>query len=124
LIDCGGDYVRGVWFNQPWMRQRLLMGQTVLFSGKPKRHQGRWEFGHPQIQWLDEDDSSTAAESAGNVLPRYGLTEGLRMHEMRRMTRNAAEDFADIIADPLPAAYRESLKLPVLSEAVRRLHIP
>ncbi|MGD9857502.1 MAG: DEAD/DEAH box helicase, partial [Planctomycetaceae bacterium] len=124
LIDCGGDYVRGVWFNQPWMRQRLLMGQSVLFSGKPKRHQGRWEFAHPQVQWLDDDDSSNASASAGKLLPRYGLTEGLRMHEMRRMTRNAAEDFADKIADPLPTEFRATHKLPELREAVRRLHGP
>ncbi len=124
LIDCGGEYVRGVWFNQPWMLKRLQMNQSVLFSGKPKRHQGRWEFPHPQVQWLDDDDSTTAPDSAGNVLPRYGLTEGLRMHEMRRMTRSAAEDFAPRIADPLPASFRDMMNLPVLCEAVLRLHVP
>jgi ATP-dependent DNA helicase RecG len=120
LIAAGGDYVRGVWFNQPWMRKRLLMGQTVMFSGKPKRHQGRWEFSHPHIQWLEEDD----AESAAGVLPRYPLTEGIRMHEMRRMTRSAAQEFADGIADPLPADFRRQHRLPALSEAVHRLHEP
>ncbi len=120
LLDCGGDYVRGVWFNQPWMRKRLMMGTRVLFTGKPKRHQWRWEFGHPQVQWLDDDDSG---EGIG-LLPRYGLTEGLRMHEMRRMTQNAAEDFASDIPDALPEAYRETMKLPVLGAAVKGLHLP
>ena len=120
LIDSAGDYVRGVWFNQPWMRQRLVMGQTVVFSGKPKRHQGRWEFAHPHIQWLDEED----ANPAGGVLPRYGLTEGLSMQEMRRMTRSAAEEYADAIPDPIPESLRQQHQLPALNEAVRRLHVP
>ncbi|MEZ6053454.1 MAG: ATP-dependent DNA helicase RecG [Planctomycetaceae bacterium] len=120
LLDCGGDYVRGVWFNQPWMRKRLMMGSKVLFTGKPKRHQGRWEFGHPQVQWLDDDDSG---EGVG-LLPRYGLTEGLRMHELRRMTQNAAEDFAEFIPDALPQSFRQKLKLPALNMAVNGLHLP
>ncbi|MBX3437149.1 MAG: ATP-dependent DNA helicase RecG [Planctomycetaceae bacterium] len=124
LLDCDGDYVRGVWFNQPWMRQRMLMGQPVLFTGKPKRHQGRWEFTHPQVQWLDDDDSSATQDGPGRILPRYGLTEGLRMHEMRRMTSSAAEGFADKIADPLPATFRATLQLPALSEAIHRLQMP
>jgi ATP-dependent DNA helicase RecG len=120
LIESSGDYVRGVWFNQPWMRQRLIVGQTVVFSGKPKRHQGRWEFAHPHVQWLDEAD----ADPDGGVLPRYGLTEGISMQEMRRMTRAAVEDFAESVADPLPAALRRNLQLPNLGEAVGRLHLP
>ena len=35
LIDCQDDFVRGIWFNQPWMRKKLWEGQPVLFSGKP-----------------------------------------------------------------------------------------
>jgi ATP-dependent DNA helicase RecG len=121
LISAGRDYVRGVWFNQPWMRQRLVMGQTVLFTGKPKRHQGRWEFGHPHIQWLEEEDEPGANRG---VLPRYGLTEGLSMQEMRRMTSAAAEDFADVIPDPVPEAFRARHSLPSLPDAVRGLHRP
>ena len=120
LIESSGDYVRGVWFNQPWMRQRLIVGRTVVFSGKPKRHQGRWEFSHPHVQWLDEADE----EPDGGVLPRYRLTEGLTMHEMRRMTRSAADDFADEVDDVLPDSLRRKLQLPSLGEAVRRLHRP
>src|SRR5215510_4081661 len=52
LIDCRDDFVRGLWFNQPWMRQKLPPGTNVLFSGKPKKKLGRWEFNNPRIQYL------------------------------------------------------------------------
>ncbi len=35
LLDCDGGFVRGVWFNQPWMIQKFQDGDNVLFSGKP-----------------------------------------------------------------------------------------
>ena len=120
LLDCGEGYVRGVWFNQPWMLRKFQLDQTVLFSGKPKRHAGRWEMSHPQIQWIEEDDF----ETTGGLLPRYGLTEGLKMYQLRRLTRQVADEFASLISDPFPAAFREHCKLPPLATAIRNLHIP
>ncbi len=120
LLDCDGKYVKGVWFNQSWVLKRFFNGQTVLFSGKPKRRGGRWEISHPQIQFLEDAD----AQETGGVLPRYGLTEGIRMFEMRRIVRNTVEEYARYVVDPLPDKFRTSLELPPLAEAVRGVHRP
>ena len=120
LLDCGGEYLRGVWFNQTWPLHRFRPGETVLFSGKPKRRDGRWEIGHPKIQWIDEDDP----QATGGMLPRYGLTEGLKMHEMRRIVQAAVETHADLVPEYLPAEFREQQQLPVLSHAIRQIHLP
>lgn len=120
LLKCDGGFVRGLWFNQPYMLHRFALGQVVLFSGQPKLREKRWEFSHPRTQFLDVGDS----ESTPGILPRYGLTEGLSMHEFRRATANAAEDFAEAMIDRLPDAFRESLQLPRMSDAVRQLHRP
>lgn len=120
LLDCGHDFVRGVWFNQTWVYQRFVEGSLVLFSGKPKRNARRWEFHHPRVQWLDEDDT----ESHGGVLPRYGLTEGLRMHEMRRIMRIAVEEFSELVPDSLPESFLAGLKLPRVNESLRMVHLP
>ncbi|MGH7200891.1 MAG: DEAD/DEAH box helicase, partial [Planctomycetaceae bacterium] len=120
LLDCGGEYVRGVWFNQVWVQQTFQGGGVVLFSGKPKRHAGRWEFPHPRVQWLEDEEG----ESHGGVLPRYGLTEGLRMHEIRRIIRTAVEQYADAVPEHLPEFFRDELKLPHVGTALRSLHQP
>ena len=122
LLESDGTYVRGVWFNQPWMIHKFHGGESVLFSGKPKRSAGRWEFASPRVQWIGEVDPN--ADVNGGILPRYGLTEGLTMDQMGRIARAAVEGFADLIPDPMPAPLRERLKLPVLREAVRGLHTP
>jgi ATP-dependent DNA helicase RecG len=121
LLDCGTDFVRGVWFNQPWMMKRLRHGEQVLFSGKPKFRQGSWEFSHPHVQSLDEDDPG---DSSQLVIPRYRLTEGLKGTELRRMIAAALDTAEHLIADPLPEQLRKQLKLPHLAQAVRRTHQP
>lgn len=120
LLDCGNEYVRGVWFNQTWVLQKFQPNAVVLFSGKPKRNAGRWEISHPRIQWLDEEDS----QSHGGILPRYGLTEGLKMHELRRITRRAVEDFVEFVPELLPETVRTHAKLPGIRDAIRFLHVP
>lgn len=120
LIDSNGEYVRGTWFNQPWMLNRLRQANNVLFSGKPKKHQGRWEFSHPRIQFLTDDDDITT----GGIVPRYGLTEGLRMHDMHRLMRSAVEQFAESIPEHLPESFLKGESLPTLPAAVRSIHLP
>ncbi|MBX3444514.1 MAG: ATP-dependent DNA helicase RecG [Planctomyces sp.] len=120
LLDCRDDFVRGLWFNQPWMRQKLAPGTHVLFSGKPKRYRGRWEFTHPRVQMLTAEDD----QASGGIVPRYGLTEGLTQVEMQRVVRAAVEMGAAAVADPLPEEFRTEQKLPPLADALRKVHLP
>jgi ATP-dependent DNA helicase RecG len=120
LFDCGEGFVRGVWFNQEWVLRRMRPGDIALVSGKCTRRAGKWEFSHPRLQWLEEDSD----DAVGGVLPKYRLTEGLAMHEMRRIARIVAEDYAHLVPDPLPPEFRDSLKLPALSVALKQLHLP
>lgn len=121
LLDCAGAFLRGVWFNQPWMLQKFHDEDVVLFSGKPKKHAGRWEISHPQIQWLNDDDDS---ETTGGMLPRYALTEGLKMHEMRRIARTAVELGAHLVPEVLPDEFRTRLSLTQVGLALQNVHLP
>ena len=111
LLDCEGQYVRGTWFNQPWMLKKFVNGQQVLFSGKPKRRGGRWEFANPKYQYLEEDADGVA----GEVQPLYRLTEGLKMHHIRRIVQNAVDQFAELVVDPLPLELRAEIDVIDLS---------
>ena len=121
LIDAGDGMVRGSWFNQPWMLKRFDPGQLVLFSGKPKRRGGRWEINNPTVQYLNNDDDG---EAGGGVLPRYRLTEGLRMEDRRAAGRAAVELAADAVVDAMPETFRETMQLPTLPNALAGVHTP
>jgi ATP-dependent DNA helicase RecG len=120
LFQADTGFIRGVWFNQSYMLAKFQDGQRVVLSGKPKFRDRRWEFSHPHVQWLGDDDD----ERGGGVLPKYGLTEGLRQHELRRIIRYAVEDAVEFVVDTWPDALRERLQVPSLAEGLRLLHMP
>ncbi|QDU04652.1 ATP-dependent DNA helicase RecG [Gimesia chilikensis] len=120
LLDCGTGFLKGTWFNQPWVIKRFFQGQLLMFSGKPKRRSGKWEMSHPQYQILEED----LDDPQGVVLPRYSLTEGIKMYQMRRMVRTAVEEYAQLIPDYLPEPFREEHGLLPLAQAVIQMHKP
>ncbi|MEQ9411853.1 MAG: ATP-dependent DNA helicase RecG [Fuerstiella sp.] len=124
LLDCNGQFVRGTWFNQPWMLKKFRDDDHVIFSGKPQRRGGRWEFGNPGIHWLSAEDESENLEDAVGVLPRYPLTDGIKMDAMRRMTRAAVDGYAHLLPEPLPEYYRKHHQLPDLPTAMKWLHTP
>ena len=120
LLQADGGFVRGVFFNQPFMLKKFENGQRVLFSGKPKFQQRRWEFSHPRVQWLGDEDIGTGA----GLFPVYSLTEGLSQHEMRRLMKGVVEDFAPRVADPLPENFRSRAKVVRLTDSLRQVHLP
>jgi len=120
LLQSDGGFVRGVWFNQPYMLRRFELGQRVLFSGKPRFSQRRWEFSHPHLQFLSEDEG----DLSGGMLPRYGLTEGLHQHEMRRLMRQAVEEFGYLVPELLPETFRQRAGISEIKLALSQVHLP
>jgi ATP-dependent DNA helicase RecG len=121
LIDCNGHYVRGLWFNQPWVFKKYRDNEHVVFSGKPQRKAGRWEFNSPRVHILAPDED---IENAAGVLPRYALTDGIKMDSMRRMVRSAVEQYGNLVVDPVPESFRTQHRLPNLPTALRWMHLP
>jgi ATP-dependent DNA helicase RecG len=121
LLQSDGGFVRGLWFNQRYMLRKFEIGQRVLFSGKPKLSTRRWEFSSPRVQWLGDDDDESVG---GGMLPRYGLTDELAQHEMRRLMRNVVEDFAPLVPEVLPEQFRKRVGLCDIGPALRQVHSP
>ena len=121
LFDVGdGEFVRGSWFNQPWMRKKLPDGQPVMLTGKCKRYDGAWEFTSPRVDLL-EGDGELHAERKG-IEPVYALTEGVNQRGLNMLATRAVEGFGQYVCDPLPKAFREKHALPHLRDAAAGLH--
>ena len=120
LVRDGTGYLRGVWFNQPFMRERFTSGQRVMLSGKPKMEGMVWEVIHPRVVHLDEDEEEPPAA----ILPIYPLTEGLQQWELRRMVREALESHLGLLEEAFPQSYLEEHRLVPLREALGQIHFP
>ena len=121
LIRSDGDYLRAIWFNQPFMKDRFRFGQQVIFSGKPRRQGLFWEMTHPRVVSLEEEEEP---EPAQGFLPVYPLTEGLRQRHVRHIVRGALETYVDLLDEVFPAAYLDAHDLWPLKRALPAIHFP
>jgi ATP-dependent DNA helicase RecG len=120
LLFDGQDYLRAMWFDQPFMRGKFQVGQHVLMSAKPRLRGGRWEMAHPRVTWLDSEGD----EAPSKLLPVYPLTEGLSQWEMRRIVASAVEHFASVPEEVFPPKLQAELDLMPLAEALPAIHGP
>ncbi len=120
VVRDDSSALRIVWFNQPFMMNRLVRGSRVLVSGKPRLSGLRWEMTHPTVRTLRDDETP----SAGEIRPVYHLTEGLRQTQIRQIVRSVVESLAGELEEVLPASYRADRQLWGLSDALRAIHHP
>ena len=115
LVRQGHDYLRAIWFNQPFMREKFREGQHVLLSAKPRFRGGRWEMPHPRVTWLDGAEDQPEMR----LLPLYPLTEGLTQYQMRRIVANALEKFSPVLEEVFSDALLRQYDLMPLAAALR-----
>jgi ATP-dependent DNA helicase RecG len=120
LVKQGTEYLRALWFNQPFMREKFADGQHVLMSGKPRLKGGRWEMAHPRVTWLDGAEDQPEMR----LLPLYPLTEGLTQYQVRRMVTSALENFGHVLEEVFPESLLAQYDLMPLAEALPAIHSP
>ncbi|MBX7168331.1 MAG: ATP-dependent DNA helicase RecG [Pirellulales bacterium] len=111
--------MRALWFNLPYLRERFQVGQQVMFSGKPRLRENRWEMVHPRIQWIDDDDTPR-----GRILPVYPLTEGLNQGQLRRIVEGVLAQGVEVLDEVFPPEYLQAHWLAPLREALYEVHFP
>lgn len=120
LIRQDRQYLRALWFNQPYMRERFRRGNRVLLSGTPRFTGGRWEMVHPRVELLEGDRQP----AAGSILPLYPLTEGLKQFHLRRIIRSAVDEYAALLEEVFPAEYLDAHGLLPIQTALTQIHAP
>ena len=119
LVRQGDDYLRAVWFNQPYLRDKYRQGQRVLLWGRAKRRETRWEMTHPQVRVIEGD-----RDPAGQLLPVYPLTEGLAQHHVRHLVQRALDACGGELEEVFPTEYLAEHDLLPIHTALPRLHFP
>jgi ATP-dependent DNA helicase RecG len=120
LIRCNTGYLRAIWFNQPFMRDRFAAGQRVVVGGKPKRDGLMWQMVHPRVTHLAEDEE----EPPGAILPVYPLTEGIQQWQVRRVLRDVLDEYAPLLDEVFPLTFLEDHDLWPLRKSLSEVHFP
>lgn len=126
-VTDGTGWLRVVWFNQPYLKDRITNNTRLLLTGQVKRTHLSLipQMTNPTFEVLEEDEGLEDLNDTDTALPIYGLTEGLTQRTLRTIIINALQscDWNTLI-DPIPDEILRSHCLPSLKEALYGIHFP
>ena len=110
--------LKAVWFNQPWLVDRLPAGTRVILHG---RYRGRNELTVSDHE-LARGASSEEQASTGFV-PVYPASEHISARKLREVAFSIRRAVHDSV-EPLPAGLRVQERLPDRPAALAAVHFP
>jgi len=125
-VGDGTGHIICKWFNfnERFMFNILKPGAKVFVSGTTSIYSGRLEVHHPDIEVVDEKDSTEDKIHYGRIVPIYSETEGLKQKLIRRIMFNMVDGFSNIVDEFMPQSLLERVRLPGLRESLREVHFP
>lgn len=121
LEDDSGR-IQLVWFNAPWLRNKLRPGMAVVAEGRAKRYRGYLQLANPQ--WRTVDDAEDLPARDARLRPVYGASEDLPSRRIEEFVERILEPVTMAMEDPLPERFRHARALRPLGEAYRAIHRP
>ena len=119
VLDNTGPLV-ATFFRQPWIADRVKVGDTVALSGKIT---WPYDFKEMKAPFYEVLSSGEDGGSYARVLPVHPVGEGITVSWMRRIVSAALANVGDV-CDPVPAHLVAARGLMSLSRALRQVHFP
>lgn len=117
VLRAEGGAIAAVWFNQPWVADRLIKGAAYRFHGRIKRRDGQFSVQNPAFEACE-------AQPTGTVRAIYPLTEGLSQGILRQLVQSVLPQVIGLMPEPLPAWVRREHHLCAADFAISRIHQP
>ena len=112
--------VRVVWFNNPYLAKKLLPNTRVVLSGRVSVFGGRPVFESPEWELVEDRE----LVHTGRLVPLYSLTQGLRPRQVRKLMKEAVDQWAWQVEDFLPSELKQRRNLIDLPQAISQAHYP
>lgn len=107
-----------LWYNQPYMKSALKIGEWYLFSGKLQKKYGRSEILSPDYERIGENFAG------GRIIPVYPASEGISQKMLRNLMEEALEQMNGGMREELPLWLRKEYKLAERNFAIENIHFP
>ena len=118
IVDESGS-ADVTFFNQSYVRDQLVPGESYVFYGKAGGNLLRKTFTNPVFE--REDRAGTVT---GRILPLYRLTHGISNKLVVSAMECALNACGDMLPELLPAEITEQYALPKVGFAYRNVHFP
>ncbi|MEZ0396049.1 MAG: ATP-dependent DNA helicase RecG [Anaerolineales bacterium] len=119
VINDGTGGLRLTWFNQPWLANRLKVGEAISVSGKVEQYLGRLVMNNPDWEPVEAENLHT-----NRIVPIYPLTQNVTQKWLRKLMNQVVTYWAPKLTDHLPRSILEETGLPDLGTALLQIHFP
>lgn len=106
-------------FNQPYVKDQLLRGETYVFYGKMEVSGSRRSMVNPVHEREGTENGIT-----GRIIPIYRLCAGLNQRTLMQGIRQGLDACGDRLPDILPESIREGCGLVQARYAYENIHFP
>ena len=107
-----------VWFNMPFLRNRLKMGTRYILRGTVERKGGQLQLQQPKLYSREE-----FYRQVGKLRPVYSLTSGLTNNAVVKAMETALKE-VEGLSEYLPSDLRKRRKLLDYKKALYQIHFP
>lgn len=120
LLKEGNQTLELLWFQykKQHLEQYTQKGLELLAYGTIRSNRGSWQMIHPDIVSAGNEDTPLG------YFPVYSHIQGISVQILRKIMRQALEQYQHELVDPLPPGLIQKLKLPGLNETTQCLHFP
>jgi len=121
-VSDGTGTARIVFFNMPWMRNKLHPGRQGIIEGKAKLERGYLDLANPK--WSDIAEGSAPAARTDRLRAVYPSTEALPSRTIEQTVLKVLDAACAAIPELLSAEYLAERGLVGLGRAYRDMHAP
>ncbi|MDP4008000.1 MAG: ATP-dependent DNA helicase RecG [Candidatus Peregrinibacteria bacterium] len=124
LVTDNTGSLEVVWFNQPYLKQKLAPGDSVTLAGKVKFDFGKITMQNPSVELKGKDQVHSA-----EIIPIYSEKDiegqnGRISSKWLREKLHPLMYMTEYLEDPYPNEIRERNELLPMKEAIKEVHFP
>ncbi|MDO9572637.1 MAG: ATP-dependent DNA helicase RecG [Candidatus Omnitrophota bacterium] len=121
LYDFTGK-INCVWFNQPYLSGYLKTDATLILFGRVQVYNGKLQMSNPEFEFVDDEGNDSL--NIGRIVPVYTLPQGFSQRSMRKLIKNALDEFLPQANDCLSFDLRTRNNLLNLAQSLLNIHFP
>lgn len=109
--------IEAVWFNQPYIRNSLAVGQEYIFTGRINKKYGRVQIESPAYEVYSEESLNV-----GRIVPVYTLPKKMSQKTFRQAVSSVINDA--VIEEFMPESVLQKYRLCKRDFAIKNIHFP
>lgn len=115
----GTGIIEIVWFQMPYLRKTLKLGEEYIFIGQVKRGYV-FQMVNPEFKL----SSNQRKLDEGEILPIYSTSKDLPQNSFRRLVKEAVKSKKQLFLENIPESILKKYKILGREEALAEIHFP